>query len=330
MKISDLLDVIEDDTVPIREKNIIASERIMEVTMAKIHMDEDYSGSAKKKFGKGTIALLIAAAVLALSVTAYASGLFSRLVNWQGQTLETETEPMATMPPDAEMIGDEARDAVINSILEQREDRELIIVRHDGSASSTERTAPLTSIEELSELLTKESSTLTVPITIPEDYTLVMGRVCFESAQGYGYTLTSKETREDGLVVEHYSAPVEGDFISGYTLEWENTAGQRISLQAVMMNDAGDTGFGVWGESKVVDLSAAGMDDALAIEGEQSSTAWLRQVLDPPVFCESTFAVMDDTAIDADDDPFSTFTDVIYKIYAQGKTVDEIQAMLVS
>ena len=330
MTISDLLDVIEDDTVPIQEKDIIASERIMEVTMAKIHMDEDYSGSAKKKFGKGTIALLIAAAVLALSVTAYASGLFSRLVNWQGQTLETETEPMATIPPDAEMIGDEARDALINSILEMREDRELIIVRHDGSASSVERTAPLTSVEELAGLLTQEDSSLTVPITVPEGYTLITGRVCFESARGCGYTLTSTETREDGLVVEHYSAPAEGDFISGYALEWENAAGQRITLLADMMHHAENTNFGVWGESKVVDLTVTGMEDALGIEDENSSSVWLRQLLDPPVFCESTFAVMDSTAMDADNDPFSTFTDVVYEIYAQGQTVDEIQSMLVS
>ena len=55
MKISDLLDVIEDDTVPIREKNIIASERIMEVTMAKINTDASNNGAAKKKVHHETL-----------------------------------------------------------------------------------------------------------------------------------------------------------------------------------------------------------------------------------------------------------------------------------
>ena len=35
MKISDLLDLIEDDSVPIREKDIIASEQILEAAMTK-------------------------------------------------------------------------------------------------------------------------------------------------------------------------------------------------------------------------------------------------------------------------------------------------------
>ena len=331
MKISDLLDVIEDDTVSIREQEIIASERIMEVTMEKIRIDADASGTAKKRLSKGTIALLIAAAVLALSVTAYASGVFGRLVDWNGQTVETETDPIATMPPSAEMIENTERDAVINSILDQRGDRELVIVRDSGGGSSTDRTAPLASIEELADLLTKESSVFTVPITIPEGYTLVMGQVSFDSARGYGYTLESTETREDGLEVEHYSAPAEGDFISGYTLEWDNAAGQRISLRADMMQDAENMGFGVWGESKVANLTVVGMDDALVIEDGQISSIWLRQKLDPPVPYEDTLAVMakDIPAGGAGDKPFSSYTDVIYQIYAQGQTAEEIQAMLI-
>lgn len=332
MKISDLLDVIEDDTVPIREKSIIASERIMEVTMRKIHTDTDTNVTAGRKRRRGAVALLIAAVVLALSATAYASGLFSRLVNWQGQTAETETEPMATVPPDAVMYGDEARDAAIASLLEQRGDRELMIVRDGGRASSAERIAPLASVEELAELLMREDSALTLPVTVPEGYTLVTGRVSYESAPGYGYTLEAKETREDGLTVERYSAPPEGDFISGYTLEWENEAGELIYLQAHMMEDAENTEFGVWGDNAVYRLTVDGMDDALGIQGEGSSTVWLRQRLASPVLCESRMAMLlREPDIDIPRPfPDETARDIIYKLCAQGLSVDELQAMLVT
>ena len=331
-RISNIFDYGDEIVVEEERDDRIDPARIKELTMEKIRMDADASGTAKKRLSKGTLALLIAAAVLALSVTAYASGVFSRLVDWNGQTMETETEPMATVPPDAVMIVNADKDAVINSILEQRGDRELVIVRDSGGGSSTDRTAPLASIEELAELLTKESSTLTVPITVPDGYTLVMGRVSLDSAQGYEYTLESTETREDGLVVEHYSAPAESDFISGYTLEWENATGQRITLRADMMHDAENTGFGVWGESTVVKLTVTGMDDALAIDDGQSSSVWLRQKLYPPILCESTFALMekDIPAGGTSDDPFSSYTDVIYQIYAQGQTAEDIQTMLVN
>lgn len=39
MKISDFLDVMEDDSVSIRERNVIPVERIVEATMSKINSE---------------------------------------------------------------------------------------------------------------------------------------------------------------------------------------------------------------------------------------------------------------------------------------------------
>ena len=81
MKISDLLDLIEDDSVPIREKDIIASERIMEAAMNKIRTEKEKT-PVRKGMRRGTALVVIAAALLALSVTALATGLLDRVVGW--------------------------------------------------------------------------------------------------------------------------------------------------------------------------------------------------------------------------------------------------------
>ena len=327
MRISDLMDLIEDDTVPIEEKELIPPERISELTLQKLHKEQ---AEKRRRSRKAAVIVLIAAVLAALSVTAYATGLLSRLVNWQGRTVETEDEVMATVPPDAEMIGNETRDAAVASILAQREDRELVIVRFGGSAASIDRTAPVASVGELRELLAQEYVSFSIPAEIPADYTLVMGRVSYESAPGYGYTLVSAETREDGLVVEHYSAPAEGDFISGYTLEWENDAGQRISLRAHLMQDTEDMDFGVWGDSVVYHLTADGMDDALGIQSGSSSTVWMRQRLASPVYCVNRFALLDADSGISEPLPDEERQDVVYEIYAQGLTVEDLQALLIS
>lgn len=89
MRISDMMDAIEDDTVPIMEKEIIASERIMEATMAKIHVKKEKHYSLKKRLVSVALAAVL---ILALGVTAYA------IYNWRLQDLvlhsntENETE----------------------------------------------------------------------------------------------------------------------------------------------------------------------------------------------------------------------------------------------
>ena len=320
LRISDMLDTVQDDTVPLREREDAASDRIAELTLRKLREE---SAVKKKRFGKGALIGLVAAALLALSVTAYSSGVLSRVVNWRGRPVDSLSPPMSTMPPNAVMIGDGDRDLLIASILEQREGRELIIVRDGTSARKGSRNVPVSSIGELEELLSSEDSPLTIPVAVPEGYTLVTGRVTYEAVQGYEYTLISSETREDGLVVERYAVPVEGDFISCYQMEYENTSGEVFSLIGRMMPDTDEMEFGVWGSSSVVPLTVDGMDDALGIRNDGSSTITLRRKLASPIRCSSVYVLM------GYPDPGLEYSEVTYHIWSQGMTVEELRALLV-
>ena len=70
MRISDLLDVIEDDTVEIEEKELTAPERIAELTLQRLHAE---SAEKRRRSGRIGLIVLIAAVLAALSVTAYVS-----------------------------------------------------------------------------------------------------------------------------------------------------------------------------------------------------------------------------------------------------------------
>lgn len=328
MKISDLLDVVQDDTVSIRETDLISSERITELTIMKLRAETSESARCRRKPRKSSIAAIVAAACLVLSVTASASGLFGRTVNWKGRPVRVDPEipqPFETIPPDTAMMGNESLDEVIASILAQREERELMIVRHGGSASSIERTAAVSSVEELKELLAGEDSLLTVPISIPPEYRLITGRVSYESKSGYGYTLRSVENRADGLVVERYTAPPEGDFICGFMLEYENEEGKKLCLMGYMVPDS-QAEFGVPDGGTVYSLHVNGMDDALgikAVEGGRSSFLYLRQRLSPPVVCESRDALMGSPT------DTTEYGEIHYSVSGAGWSVEELQALLV-
>lgn len=324
MRISDLLDVLGDDTVPVTEReDADLSERIADLTLQKVRGAEAEAEKGKRGRSRGGVVLaLIAAALAALSVTAYASGLLGRLVDWRGQTVETPVDPLATVPPDAALYGDEARDALIAGLLAQREGRELVIVRDGGSVFCSGRTVPVTSPEALEAMLAGENSPLTVPLTVPAGYALTSGGVSYESARGYGYTLESLETREDGLVVERYSAPPEGDFISGYWLEWENDAGERLFLTGNMWPGAAAMDFGVPEGSDVFPLTVTGMDDALGVQDEGYATLTLRRGLASPV----PFAPSDPLEEGGRGFLFE-YTDILYQIHAAGLTVAQLLAM---
>ena len=318
MRISDLLDVIEDDTVEIEEKELTAPERIAELTLQRLHAE---STEKRRHSGKIGLIVLIAAVLAALSVTAYATGLLSRLVNWQGQTVETEAEPMATVPPDAEMIGNTKREALISEILSQREGRELIIIREGEKGICGSRNVPVASVEELEELLMSEGSPFTIPVTIPEGYSLITGFVRYEALLGYEYTLATSEAREDGLVVERYTAPAEGDFISCYQLDYENASGELFSLIGMMMPES-DMDFVVGSAGSVYPLTVNGMDNALGIQNESSSSLSLRRKLAAPILCESVYELMGAHGESIE------YGDVTYQIFAYNMTVEDLQALL--
>lgn len=313
INISDMMDHTRDDTVSLREAENADAARITALTMAKIRKDEARSGRSGRRLSRGAVAVLAAAVCLALSVTAAAVGI-ARSVNWQGEPVgETEAPRPTETPAEEERNAETAKAERISDILSRRGERECVIVRsEDGSASGAARSAPVASLEALRELLEREDSPLTVPfLAAPAGYTLRDGWVAYDSAAGYGYTLASTETTEDGLTVEHYTAPEEGDFISAYCLTYQNKDGEQLVFSAQMEGN-GEHRFGVGEDSTVEALTLEGMDDALAIEnGDGSNVIFMRKVFAAPVAYEKMFALMDESG--APWEPWE-YTEAVYRI----------------
>ncbi len=323
LRITDMLDGVRDDTVPLRELDIIASERIKEVAMKKIYLQD--MGEITKNRPRRAVRMAILAAVLllALSVTALASGRLWRSVNFDGEEVGA-IEPIATVPPDAEEISllDEALHEEANAILTETDKSELVVIRwEDGSCESCGRWARIGSLEELRELLGRDNSGLTVPVSIPEGFRLINGTVYYQVAAGHEYTTASTEVHE-GFTVERYAVPEEGDFISGYMLDFADDAGMELHLFAGMQ-DEGEWSFQAEENGRVETFGVEGMEKALLIGCEDHSSVYLLQMLEEPIPYTSTFLLMDEHA-----DWSAVYTEAVYQAYLQSADADMLLGMI--
>ena len=328
MKISDLLDVIEDDTVPIREKDIIASERIMEVTMAKINTIVSDNGTTRKKLGKGAIAAIVAAACLALSVTAFATGLVSRVVNWQGETIGEVEEVSMTPPPPGSTELD--RFERTQSILDEAGIAELTLVKYTDENGATDTkstglTRNFSSVEELSAALSANDSELQV-FDVPAGYAFHSAQVTYDCAAGYEYTLVSRETDDSGLTVETYSIPSEGIIISSYMIDYRDADGKTLFITGNLIST--DVEFSV-DENKTVETATInGMDSALIFEqtdvyGIVSASLEMSKTLSSPIpYVEKALL---SGAHPTDDDVFKK---IWYSVNAYGVDANALQEIL--
>ena len=330
MRISDLMDAIQDDTVPVRERDVAASERIKEVTMAKLHAN-NLETNKKKRLGKSSAAAIIAAAVvLALAGTALAAGHFWHHVNWDGEEI-WEPEPMATVPPDALEEDDpeiRATEEEIGEILSQAGDRELVVARwNDGSCEAASRREDIASPEALEALLAQEDTGIYVPFAIPEDdYEFTGGYVCYQLAEGFQYTLVSTEER-DGYTIERYTAPAEGDFIGAYTLTYAAADGNELYVYAQLQGDA-ETAFGHEDGARVEALTVDGMDNALLLEGTNYAEVFLRQTLAEPIPYTSIFNIMVKDSNGPEDGPEDQYIQAVYELHSTAPDGDALAAMI--
>ena len=313
------MDVIQDDTVPIAECSFTDVDRLRELTLDRIHRAAD-PGVPRKRLGRGAAAAILLAACLGLSaVTALAAGIAGRLVNWQGLVVEqTETPPEVTLPPEAVLNEDAERHALMSAILEEETGRDLVIVRCGESAQSRSRTVPVASPEEAARLLQAEGSVLTVPLTVPEGFAFTGGWVAYDSAAGYGYTLVSTEERDDGITVERYSAPPEGDLISAYALEFEDSRGGTMYIHGRLTESSDHMGFGLSEEDSMTPIAVDGMDDALLLDRPVGDALYLRKLLPEPIAYADRFSLMAGQAAvpsSFSEEP-ALFAEVLYQLYA--------------
>ncbi len=323
MKISDLLDFIEDDSVPIREKNIIASERIMEAAMTKIRAEEN-DPPVRKGIRRGTAMGILAAVLLALSATAFATGLFYPAVRWDGtQVEEPSGTPMPTAIP-AISEREKAENQAISEALSENRGRELVIARFGEKGGCPDRIEILSSVDQLKALIEEKDSPLIIPLRIPDGYEFSRGSVTYELGAGYSYELRSTETQDNGLVIERYDAPEEGDFISGYTMVFANAAGDELAVYGTLAEDSESATFGYMDGDIVTPLDIEGMDDAIVIEYPEYTALFMRKALEKPIFYVFPLATLH-----KEEDPDNEFDGIIYQITSTVCDGDTILSLLV-
>ncbi len=326
MRISDLMDVLQDDTVPIRERAIPAPERIKEVTMAKIHANSTGNARTPRPRRRLATGLIAAAIMLALVGTAVAAGQYWHSVDWNGREVESTLEaPMVTLPPDAQVVeaDDNAMAEELGAALEAAEHRELVIVRKaDGTCESGARKESVSSVKAVRELLARESSGIAFPFSIPEEYVFRDGYVCYELAEGFDYTLVSAEER-DGYTLERYTAPAEGDIISGYTLTFADADGTELLVFADLREEDVDTSFGHKDGAQVEAFTVDGMENALRIEDEEHASVFLRQTLEQTIFYKSIFEIMTGRTGYP-----NRYGEVVYELYLTEPDAEALAAMI--
>ena len=322
MKISDLLDLIEDDFVPIREKDIIASERIMEATMTKIRTEKDNT-PVRKGMRRGTALVIIAAVLLTLSVTAFATGLIDRIVRWDGtQVEEPSATPMPTTVPETSPL-DETEYRAISEALAQNQGRELIIASFGEKGGSIDRIEVLASVDQLKVLIEEQDSPFIIPLSIPQGYTLSRGVAAYQLAAGYSYALTSSETQDNGLVVKRYAAPEEGDFISGYTLVFANAAGDELTVCGTLSENSESATFGYMEGDTVNKADVKEMDDALVIEYPEYTALFMRKALEKPISYVFPLGMLREG-----EDTVNKFDGIVYKVTSTAYDEEAILSLL--
>lgn len=322
MKISDLLDLIEDDSVPIREKDIIASERIMEATMTKIRAEKDNT-PVRKGIRRGTAMGILAAVLLALSATAFATGLMERIVRWDGVPVEEPSAtPMPTAIPEAFPL-EEAENQAISEALSENQGRELVIARFGEKGGCLDRIEILSSVDQLKALIEEKDSPLILPLRIPGGYVFSRGSVTYDLGAGFSYELRSTKIQDNGLVVERYDAPEEGDFISGYTLVFANAAGDELAVYATLAENSESVTFGYMDGDTVKPLDMEGMDDAIVIEYPEYTALFMRKALETPISYVFPLGMLRE-----EEDSVNEFDGIVYKITSTVCDGDSILSLL--
>ena len=324
MRISDLMDAIEDDTVVLPETDADASARIMEATMKKIHTIEGNKTMPAKRLGRGALAAIIAAAILALSGAALAAGHMFQLVNWKGEPVG-EPEPMATPHLETAIAAEDESSQAAARIVESQKSGELVIIRHaDGSAESAERREELGSLEELRERLAAEDSVLTVPFHIPANWSFSQGWLTLESAAGYGYTLVSAEETDYDFTAERWAAAEGGDFIAGYLVVFHDADGEERAIEARLQWPENEHAFGTEDGDRAEALTVDGMENALLIERPQSATVYMQKPLDEPIAYESVFHLMNPESVPITE----AFTTAFYRLNGWNADADELTVLI--
>ena len=129
--------------------------------------------------------------------------------------------------------------------------------------------------------------------------------------------------KDNGLVLERYDAPEEGDFISGYTLVFANAAGDELAVYATLAENSESATFGYMDGDKVNKVDVKEMDDALMIEYPEYTALFMRKALEKPISYVFPLGM-----IREEDDPVNEYDGIIYRVTSTAIVGDKILSFL--
>lgn len=282
--------------------------------------------SAKTRTGRTSVAFhqqskkiaflpLVAIIILVLSSTALAVATWAGAIDWKGN-VKQETLPEPTTAPATEKSDFSAENRAME-ILAGCAENELWIVRFtaaDGNrnAASIQRVRNFASLDAIKAALASSPVRFVLPAHLPDGYRFYEGKLTYECAASYSYTLLETETTADGLVIERYQTVPEADVISGYSLLYKNAAGDTLRFGADLANSGDDVGFGVTEGDEYTTLTIANMEDAVCVERPTDTNLYMRQSLPDPIAYRDTFMMVQESN---GDESISQFNEIHYSVY---------------
>lgn len=267
---------------------------------------------------------LVAIILLVLSSTALAVAAFTGAIDWKGNRKE-EAPPSPTVAPATEK-SDFSAETKAMKLLSGCAENELWIVRFSGAdgnqnAASVQRTRKFASLDAMNRALASCPVRFVFPARFPGGYLFCEGKLTYECAASYSYTLLGSKVTADGLVLERYQTAPEADVTSGYLLILMNAAGDTLRITASLANSRDDVGFGVTEDDEYTTLSVSGMDDAVCVERPTDTNLYTRQTLPSPIAYRDIFSMMQESG---DGDGIGQFDEVHYAIYATALKASDI------
>lgn len=248
-------------------------------------------GDEKVKYciPRGLVIALIA--VLCMGTVAVAAGLYGGTVNWLGEVIPDEREyaPMPTMaPPMAEPEFDLNEDELDKLVV----DGTMLMVSEimdDGEIIPHASVLMKRTKNDLDTFyaLMEEGKNLPLPKFIPEGYEFVEGEVFYECRAEGQWNLMDRKALRGGLIAEVYAPRVGDEIISGYYMFFRSSMEDyhylSIYARLTETQDVNEHVFGFLGGQTAQAVSVPGMNNALAITGENNCNLQMLRALDTPV-----------------------------------------------
>ena len=276
---------------------------------------------------KISLAFALAMALMViLAATALAAGVEHLLkgeVNWRGEVLpgpqavECTPRPSATVAPTDQKVTSVLNDPRALAAYETIEEGETMLMeaRQGDSVERSGRSMhkTLASFDELAD----EGNLLPLPAAIPDGYVLTHLDATLAGRQ---YEMVSEETVFEGVTAQHWR-PVD-PFASAYNAEYENAAGETLTIRVALSEDSSRMSFGLWDDAQVRTVTVPGMDDALLFESEARVSLRMRRALAEPVDYQEPFALLSES-----DWPYKPYSEVMVTAQADALDAETLMAL---